>query len=301
MGMNMAKGAAVNQLDQLDNELEQILTSFDSNYAWNYGNVKEGLRDLYEKAKREQWNGTEQLAWTTSWGVSTRLIGGIIMAHSDDDGFVLPPRLAPTKIVILPLMHSDESRASVLEYCDQLKAELSNTQYDGEPLEVEVDTRDLRGGEKMWSWIKKGVPLWLEIGPREVEGDSVFMGRRDIGSSGRVNMSKAEFVAKAAELLDDIQNGLLERARKMRESNTRKIDSKGEFYDFFTPASTKKPEIHGGFALCHWNGSDEVEETVKSDLNVTIRCIPSDAPEESGKCVITGEPSKRRVIFAKAY
>lgn len=251
--------------------------------------------------KFQDESGKEQYGWTTSWGVSTRLIGSIIMAHSDDDGFVLPPRLAPTKIVILPLIHSDESRSGVLAYCEQLKTELSNTQYDGKALDVVLDTRDIRGGDKMWSWIKKGVPVWLEIGPREVESNSVFVGRRDRGSAGRTSMPREEFVAKSGDLLDDIQKKLFERASQLRESHTHTIDSKAEFYDFFTPANPEEPEIHGGFALCHWNGSAEVEEIVKNDLNVTVRCIPLDAPEEEGKCVITGEPSKKRVIFAKAY
>jgi prolyl-tRNA synthetase len=114
-------------------------------------------------------------------------------------------------------------------------------------------------------------------------------------------MPRDKFVSEVIDLLEEIQNGLLEKARAMRESNTHEINSKVDFYDFFTPENAEKPEIHGGFALCHWNGSSEVEETVKEDLNVTIRCIPSDGQEEDGKCVISGEPSKRRVIFAKAY
>ncbi len=251
--------------------------------------------------KFQDMSGVEQLAWTTSWGVSTRLIGGIIMAHSDDDGLVLPPMLAPTHVVILPLIHKEESRSKVLDYCDQVAAEVRRCTFDGRPVEVSIDTREARGGEKVWSWIKKGVPIWLEIGPREAETASVFEGRRDRGQKARMSLPLAEFVAGLPAKLTDIQAGLLDRAKAFREENTRKIDSKAEFYEYFTPKNTEKPEVHGGFALCHWSGEQEVEEQIKTDLNVTIRCIPLDSADESGSCIISGKPSKRRVIFAKAY
>jgi prolyl-tRNA synthetase len=153
----------------------------------------------------------------------------------------------------------------------------------------------------VWSWIKKGVSVYLEIGPRDIAADAVFVGRRDKGRKERYTLPRAEFVATVTTLLDDIQNNLLARARAFLAANTRTIDSKQEFYDYFTPKNREKPEAHGGFALCHWNGSPEVEKIVKDELNVTIRCIPLDAPAEEGRCVITGEPSKRRVIFAKSY
>ena len=251
--------------------------------------------------KFQDVSGGEQYAWTTSWGVSTRLIGGIIMAHSDDDGLVLPPRLAPTHVVILPLIHKEESRSKVLNYCDRIASELRQCIYDGRPVEMEIDAREIRGGEKVWSWIKKGVPIWLEIGPREADAESVFEGRRDRGQKERTSLPLAEFVAGLPAKLAGIQAGLLERAKTFREENTRKIDSQAELYEYFTPQNTEKPEIHGGFALCHWSGEQEVEEKVKADLNVTIRCIPLDSGDESGACVISGKPSNRRVVFAKAY
>jgi len=245
--------------------------------------------------------GAEQYAWTTSWGVSTRLIGGIIMAHSDDDGFVLPPRLAPTHVVIMPMLHTDTSGTSVMEYCEKLAAELRATKYMDGNVEVVVDKRDIRGGEKMWSWIKKGVPIWVEVGKRDVEGNVVFAGRRDRAKEKKVSVPRAEFVGGIVNELDSIQKGLFDRALALRQENSRRIDTKDEFYAYFTPKNADKPEIHGGFALCHWSGDPKVEEAVKKDLGVTIRCIPLDAPEEHGKCVISGEPSTRRVIFAKAY
>lgn len=245
-------------------------------------------------------SGNEEYAWTTSWGVSTRLIGGLIMAHGDDDGVVIPPRLAPSHIVILPLIHGDNGD-SVIEYCQSLAKELSNVNYNNGKLIVEVDTREGRGGEKVWSWIKKGIPIYLEIGARDIAADSVFVGRRDKSRSERYSQSRAEFVATVCDVLEDIQKGLYNKALEFRNSNIRRIDSKEEFYEFFTPENKDKPEIHGGFALSHWNGSAEIEKQIKEDLNVTIRCIPLDGESEDGKCVITGEPSKKRVIWAKSY
>ncbi len=246
-------------------------------------------------------SGGEEHAWTTSWGVSTRLVGGIVMAHGDDDGLVLPPRLAPTHIAILPLIHSDEVRGKVLDYCDRLAAELRAELYDGQPVRVDTDTRDIRGGEKMWSWIKKGIPIWVEIGPKEVENNSVFVGRRDQGPKQRTSRPKTEFIKTVATELQSIQTALFDRAKATVDQHTHKIDSKTDFYDFFTPKNSKHPELHGGFALSHWSGESSVEQTIKQDLNVTIRCIPLDAPEEDGQCIITGKPSRRRVVFAKAY
>lgn len=244
--------------------------------------------------------GESVYAWTTSWGVSTRLIGGLIMTHSDDDGFIVPPRIAPAQVVILPITPKEETRAEVLAYCENLRKELHTTFWHGRPLDVEFDDRDLRGGEKLWYWIKKGIPLRLEVGPRDVAANSVSLGRRDRGPRERVNLEHSELVASIGGILDDIQSGLFERARNFRDQHTVKIDSKEEFYDFFTPENSQKPEIHGGFALTHWNGSTEVEEQISKDLKVTIRCLPLEEGE-AGTCPFTGEKSPRRVLFAKAY
>ncbi|MDR3012292.1 MAG: proline--tRNA ligase [Chitinispirillales bacterium] len=246
-------------------------------------------------------SGKEEHAWTTSWGVSTRLIGGLIMTHGDDDGLIIPPRLAPSHIVILPIAHDDEASAQVLEYCDKLAAELRDIRYDDRRLEVEVDKREGRGGDKVWSWIKKGVPIYLEIGPRDIASDSVYVGRRDKSRKERFGMQRAEFVGKVTEILDDIQNNLFERAKAFRDGNIKTIDNKDEFYKFFTPANKEKPEIHGGFALSHWDGSAEVEAQVKNDLSVTIRCVPLDIEPEDGICMFSGKKSSRRVIWAKSY
>jgi prolyl-tRNA synthetase len=246
-------------------------------------------------------NGQEEYAWTTSWGVSTRLIGGLLMTHSDDDGLVLPPRLAPAHVAILPVIHKEETRAEVLEYCEKLAAELRGLTYVGQPVRVELDARETRGGEKVWSWIKKGVPIRLEIGPRDIANDAVFAGRRDRGHRERESMPRSQFVATLTDQLDEIQDSLLDRARAFREENTVRIDTKEAFYEYFTPENREKPEIHGGFALCHWSGEASVEEQVKQDLQVTIRCIASDSDSEPGTCPFTGKPSRGRVVFAKAY
>jgi len=245
--------------------------------------------------------GKQEYGWTTSWGMSTRLVGTVVMAHGDDDGVVLPPRIAPTQIVILPVTPKEQTRAAVLETCDKVAKQLRDMRYVDLPIEVEVDRRELGGGVKNWEWIKKGVPIRIEIGPRDLESGRVTVSRRDQLVKSKELMSMQEFVSRASDVLDSIQQNLFERAKKFRDEHTRVIDSKKEFYDFFTPANSEKPEIHGGFALAHWNGSREVEEQIKNDLKVTIRVIPLDDSAEHGECIFTGKPSSRRVVWAKAY
>ncbi len=245
--------------------------------------------------------GKEEFGWTTSWGMSTRLVGTLVMAHGDDDGIVLPPRIAPTQIVILPITSKEETRAKVLEACDQLARKLNANRYADLPIEVEVDRRDLGGGVKNWEWIKKGVPVRIEIGPRDLEKNSVTVSRRDQPVKAKESMAIEEFIRRASDILMSIQKNLYERAQKFRDDKTRKIDNKDDFYEFFTPKTSAKPEIHGGFALAHWNGSREIEEKIKDDLKVTVRVIPLDGSAEPGRCIFTGEPSSRRVIWAKAY
>jgi len=244
--------------------------------------------------------GKQEFGWTTSWGMTTRLVGTVVMAHGDDDGLVLPPRIAPTQIVILPVTPKEETRAAVLEACDRLAKQLREIRYFDLPVEVEVDRRDLGGGVKNWEWIKKGVPVRVEIGPRDLESGKVAVSRRDQPVKAKELMTMQELVSRAPEILGSIQQNLFERATKFRDEHTRIINSKKEFYGFFKPENSK-PEIHGGFALAHWSGSREVEEQIKNDLKVTIRVIPLDDSSEPGPCIFTGEPSSRRVIWAKAY
>lgn len=243
--------------------------------------------------------GKEEYAWTTSWGTSTRLIGGMIMTHSDDNGLVLPPRLAPLHVVILPVIHNDADRQSVMQYCQTLQNELQNSDYAGGKVRVQIDARDIRGGEKTWSWIKKGVPLRVEVGPRDIANNALFVARRD--TDEKQSLPRAEFVADIAKTLQAIQDNLLERARAYRDANTVKISSKDDFYAYFTPKDEKKPEIHGGFAIADYDGSAEVEDTLREDLKVTVRCIPLEGNTPEGKCIFTGKDAKYRAVFAKSY
>ncbi len=246
-------------------------------------------------------NNTKEFAWTTSWGVSTRLIGTVIMAHADDDGAVLPPRIAPAHIVIVPVTPKEETRQAVLDAVDKLASTLRAQPFAGEPIRVEVDKRDLGGGVKNWEWIKKGAPLRVELGPRDLEKGSVAVARRDRPPKEKEFLTCDDFIARAADILQSIQETLLARATEYRDKHTVQIDSKEEFYAFFTPKNSERPELHRGFALAHWNGSREVEDRIKDELKVTIRCIPLGEAEAPGRCIFTGEPSERRVIFAKSY
>jgi prolyl-tRNA synthetase len=230
------------------------------------------------------------------------------MAHSDDDGLICPPRVAPAHVVILPIAFRAENPAEVHAYCDRLADELRAQSYAGHPVEVELDRRDLGGGEKVWSWIKKGVPVRVEVGPRDIAQDSVFVGRRDQPHKDKRSVGRAEFVATIGDTLTDIQSTLLERARAFREEHTRVIDDKQEFLRFFSPPDGQgsgPTPIHGGFALAHFCGDPELEEHIKKEHGVTVRCLlgPGQhaASEGSGTCILSGKPSARRVLWAKAY
>ena len=247
-------------------------------------------------------DGSKQFGWTTSWGVSTRLVGTLIMAHGDDDGIKLPPMVAPTQVVILPIIPKEKDRDSVMTAVHQLADQLNNSKYAGLPLRVEIDDRDMHGGAKNWEWIKKGAPIRVEIGPRDVEKGSVAVTRRDKPHKEKQFIEAQEFLEEVGNILQQIQSNLLSEATEFRDANMQKIDSMEEFIQFFTPSNSEKPEIHGGFALCHWAGSNEEEEKIAKDYKVTIRCIPNgDQFVEEGTCILTSKPSNRRVVFSKAY
>ncbi len=251
-----------------------------------------------QEIKFQDKEGGESFAWTTSWGVSTRLIGAMIMTHSDDDGLVLPPRLAPKQIVILPIIKNDDQSAQVMEYCQSLQNQLRGLTYHGYPMEAFIDDRDLRGGEKKWYHVKRGVPIRIEVGARDIEKDSVFVGRRDQPKS--YGVTRGEFVAGVVKTLDEIQQGLFDKALAMREENSRTIKSWEKFQKFFTPKNKDKPEIHGGFAECYFVDCAEVDEKLKP-LKVTPRCIPLDTEHEEGVCIFTGQKTKVKGIFGKSY
>jgi prolyl-tRNA synthetase len=247
--------------------------------------------------------GQIEHAWTTSWGVSTRLIGAMIMTHADDNGMVCPPRLAPQQVVIIPVIQKPEDRERVLAFCRTLKCDIEAQRYADEKIRVHLDARDLRGPEKKWEWIKKGAPIRLEVGPRDIEKDSVAMNRRDKDEKATF-VPRGELIASVPKLLEDIQAALYQRALAYRTEHTRTIDTKDEFYAFFAAPKTKKENdptpIHGGFAMTHFNGDPALEATIKNDLSVTVRCIPL-GDGEPGTCPFTGQPSAKRVVWAKAY
>ena len=242
----------------------------------------------------------EEYAWTTSWGVSTRLIGGLIMTHSDDDGLVLPPKIASSHVVLMPIIKRADDRPKVMEFTESLAKELREIFYDCRRLEVEIDDRDI-GGARGWDWIKKGIPLRVEIGPRDIADNSVYVGRRDKGHKDKISFKRDQFVGEITSILDEMQDTLFERALLFRKEHTRVIDDNKKFYEFFTPENQEKPEIHGGFASSCWCGSGECELKIKEELSVTIRCVPLIAGIEKGKCVCCGRPGCGRVIFARAY
>jgi prolyl-tRNA synthetase len=242
----------------------------------------------------------EVYAWTTSWGVSTRLIGAIIMAHGDDDGLVLPPVVASSHVALMPIIKKAKDRDTVMDFTHALARELREKHYHGRKVQVEIDDRETGGG-RGWDWIKKGIPVRVEIGPRDITQNSVFVGRRDKGPKEKESIPRDQFVKTIVQVLDEIQKNLFDRALRFREENTTRIDTRDDFCAFFTPENLEKAEIHGGFALAHWCGSEACEERTKTDLGVTIRCIPLDADKEAGKCATCGEESTQRVVFAKAY
>lgn len=241
--------------------------------------------------------GKEEIAWTTSWGMSTRMIGGLIMSHSDDDGLVLPPKIAPLHVAILPIYRNDEERAQVLEYVNSLAKELRASRFDGQSIMVKVDDRDMRGGEKSWQYIKQGVPVRVEVGPRDMAKGEVFVGRRDKGVKEKSGMARGAFVESLPQILGEIQQNIFNKAKAHREANTKKIENLKDFEAFFGGDAESQA---GGFALVHWNEA-AIGHEILAKLKVTPRCIPLEGTAEEGTCIFTGKPSKRRVIFAKSY
>lgn len=238
--------------------------------------------------------GTDEYAWTTSWGVTTRFIGALVMVHADDDGMILPPRIASSQIVIIPIIHDEETREAIEQYVDAFAGALRQIRYFDHPLNVRVDSRDMRGGEKGWEWIKKGVPIRIEIGKREVEADTLFVKKRINPPKEVEKIPREEFLKTVCDQLDAIHNSMYQKAKQFLEEHLVPIDSKEAFYDFFAQETP-------GFALAHFAGDRSVEEKIKKEMSVTIRCIPHHIDDGPGTCIFTGKPSPKRLIFAKAY
>ncbi len=244
--------------------------------------------------------GQREYAWATSWGVSTRLIGGLIMTHSDDGGLVCPPRLAPIHVVVVPLGKSDEERANAVKAAEQLKeslVKLPREEFFGyEPMVVEIDKRfNLSPGQRFIDWEVKGVPIRIEMGPRDLALQTCVLARRDFpGKEGKtVGVPLGELPTRAVALLKEIQKNLFDRAKKYRDAASFEVNSYDEF--------KKKIEEPGGFLWAHWDGTRETEERIAAETKATIRCIPFNRPKETGKCMVTGAESKGRVVFAKSY
>ncbi len=248
--------------------------------------------------KFQSEKGEEEFAWNTSWGVSTRMIGGLVMTHGDDNGLRTPPKLAPIEIVIVPIWKTDEERSRVVEAAMHLKAELTGWtgRGAGERLRVHVDAREgIRSGAKYYEWELRGIPLRLELGPKDLEKQSVFSARRDTREKAAIPMAG---VAEAcAKLLENIQGDMFNAAKERRDANSHRGDIT---YDRFKEIM----DGPGGFVYAGWNGDPAVEAQVKEETKATIRVIPDAefrSPEAPKTCMVTGQPAKYEVVWAKAY
>jgi len=238
-------------------------------------------------------DGERKLVWTTSWGASTRMVGGLIMAHSDDNGLVLPPRVAPAQVIILPIYRSDEDKLRVLAAVEELQDQLQKQTAFGVAVRVKVDDRELRGGEKSWQAIKQGVPLRVELGPKDLDKHQICLTRRDAQPKDKQFVSQADFIAQVGELLETMQAGLFEKSKQNLAANTQTVTSLDEFKAFF--------KADGGFAQAYWC-EDAINHPLLDQLKVTPRCIPeAGQPNEVGECIFTGKPTKVQVVFARAY
>lgn len=239
-------------------------------------------------------SGELEFCHTTSWGVSTRLIGGVIMVHGDDDGLRIPPKIAPHQVVILPVLPKADAAEVVFPEAQKLRQELQQVTYAGERLRVKVDERDLRGGEKNWQWIKKGAPVRLEIGPRDIESGKVVLYRRDKGVKEKVFADRSELSELLPKILSEIQEQYFQDALAFRdERSSATVTNRDELSEYFT-------EGRGGFVRCGWSASPEALDFI-GQLKLSVRCIPEDGNPEGKMCVVTGAPALHEVILAKAY
>jgi prolyl-tRNA synthetase len=240
----------------------------------------------------------EQLkfAWTTSWGVSTRLIGGLIMTHSDDDGLIAPPRVAPEQIVILPIYRNDADKETVFNYCNNLKTQLEQQLFYSKELRVHIDKRDIRGGERTWQWIKKGVPLRIEVGMKDIENNSLAVARRDSSPKVKQFLNMDMFVSQAVNILKEIQDNLFNKAKEFRDTHIHEVNSLNEFNAFFAAELNQDKGFVSCFAL-----DDVIIEEYLKPLKVTARCIALEQESSNGVCIFTGKPVNKKMIFAKSY
>lgn len=238
--------------------------------------------------------GKEELCWTTSWGVSTRLIGGMIMCHSDDNGLKLPPKLAPLHVVIIPFVKKNQDNQALLDYTNELASKLKQQNFNNENIRVEIDDSDYSFGEKSWKWIKKGVPLKVEIGAREIENNQLSIVRRDQDLKEKLSLSADDFISQVSSLLDDIQDNMFNEAKSFLDANSFTAKNKDEFYSHFENDKS-------AFVTAFYSENLETEKKLKADLKVTARCIELKNDNETGKCIFTGADNAKLTVFAKSY
>jgi prolyl-tRNA synthetase len=243
--------------------------------------------------------GKREYPWATSWGASTRLVGGLIMTHSDDKGFVAPPRLAPTHVVICLLGKNEQERSPCLAAAERLAASLRalprDEFYGYQPITVRIDNDFKKTtNERYEEWELRGAPVRVDIGPKDIEKSACVLSRRDMpGKEHKMMGVPLEGAAQRIDaLLREIQKNLFDGARKFRDANMRTVDTYDEF---------KRLIEEPGFIWAHWDGTRETEDRIQEETKATIRVIPFDGPKEPGKCMVTGQPSARRVVFARAY
>jgi len=235
--------------------------------------------------KFQDESGSLEYVYATSWGVSTRLIGALIMAHGDDKGLVIPPKLATTQLAIVPIFRKEEQKALVMEYVSRMTADL-----DGIGFKVD-DREQYSPGRKFNDWEKRGVPLRMEVGPKDIEKNQVVLARRDTGEKSFVSQDGLR--ERIVGMLESIQSDMFNRAAEFRKTHSHVIDEYARFNEIL--------DGEGGFLWSHWCGTTGCEDKVKKDTKATIRCIPIDVEKESGKCIVCGEPSGARVVFSRAY
>lgn len=244
--------------------------------------------------------GDREFAYTTSWGMSTRIIGAMIMVHSDDDGLRLPPRIAPLQVIILPVIPKDEVRESVLEYARKIKSALDNVKFHGRPLSIEVDERDMRGGDKNWQAIKRGIPLRIEVGPKEIESNQLVLSRRDMPTGTKGFFSVDQLIDGIVELLEDQQASFLKQAQDILDNNIRTdLKTFEEMKEFFSTSGEEDEGVRG-WVRAKWCGDESTLDVLK-EMKLTVRCIPLDNDTSEGTCILTGRKATMEVIFARAY
>ena len=221
------------------------------------------------------------------------MIGGLIMTHSDDDGLVLPPKIAPIHITILPIYRKENEYAAIKDYVSQLKKQISNLRYNHELIRVEIDERELHGGEKFWHSIKRGIPIVIEVGSRDVSANQIYFTRRDqVGK--KIALPMNQFLESLPQILQEMQTNLFKQAVTFQQQHTHFFDDLNQFKEFFAP------EKEGGFALVY-SSDDPSIEPLLNDFKISARCIPLASMQDRGNCIFTGKPGAKKIIYARAY